>query len=160
MAGRFHARRGQSWLSQRTIVPVEERTSGDGAQHRSKAERHRWGKLKLLEQAGVIRNLHREVTFPLQRELPDGEQLVIRSLKSGRPLTYTLDFVYERRVVPLVPAAGDQLDLTDLVGAGDPQPTWEWVLEDWKGYLDETQKLRIATFQALYGVKVFLNSKP
>lgn len=50
----------------------------------SLAEHRRWGELKLLEKAGAIRSLRRQVDFEL-----------IPRVGSLRPIIYRADFVYE-----------------------------------------------------------------
>jgi len=134
MSGRIHHRKGAHWTMQRTVVPKEERTSPDGILHRTKAECTRWNRLKWLEAQGLIIDLHREIRLPLQS--PDGK-IVIRGIESGRVLTYTPDFIYMRRL--------------------DDSSDWTRIYEDIKGFMTDTQKLRLAVFEALYGVKVFVN---
>lgn len=40
----------------------------DGERFDSKAEAKRWGELRMLERAGIIRDLHRQVSFELRAE--------------------------------------------------------------------------------------------
>lgn len=57
------------------------RTVRDGITFHSKAEADRWSELCLLEKAGVVRNLERQVKFPLK---VNGQLIA----------TYYADFVY------------------------------------------------------------------
>lgn len=75
----------------------------DGITFASKREARRYGVLKMLEQAGEIRELERQVSFPL---MCDGKPIKIRSrgVPNGRQVRYVADFVYfdvrsNRRVV-------------------------------------------------------------
>lgn len=72
-----------------------------GERFDSKKELQRWQELRLLERAGKIRNLQRQVRFeliPAQRE-PDttGPRGGVRHGKViERPVSYIADFVYDR----------------------------------------------------------------
>ena len=57
--------------------------TSDGIKHDSIKEANRWCELKLLERAGMIQDLDRQVKFPL---LPKQE--------GERPVYYVADFVY------------------------------------------------------------------
>lgn len=59
----------------------------DGIKFDSKKEYKRYTELKLLERAGLIRELKLQVPFELVPAQPGG-------LRSERPLTYVADFVY------------------------------------------------------------------
>lgn len=59
----------------------------DGIKFDSKKEYKRYTELKLLERAGVIRDLRLQVPFELIPAQPGG-------LRSERPMTYVADFVY------------------------------------------------------------------
>lgn len=78
-----------------------QKTKAAGLTFDSKRERNRWNALCLMEKAGVITNLRRQVKYPLipiQRE-PDiiGPR---GGIKPGKvieyPCSYIADFVYER----------------------------------------------------------------
>jgi hypothetical protein len=125
----FHARKGQAWHAQRTIKPKEQRTSPDGIQHHSAAEMRRWCELLSLQERGHVKDLQRQVRFPLRI---DEERAVLTP--TGRIAVYTPDFVYRR--------------LTN----GE----WQLVIEDKKGHMDITSALRIAIFEAIYSVKVHI----
>lgn len=63
-------------------------TTSDGIEHASQKEANRWCELKLLERAGKIKDLRRQVKFtliPAQRE--DGKLI-------ERECAYIADFVY------------------------------------------------------------------
>ena len=72
MASKYHARK----------------VSVDGITFDSKKEARRWSELKLMESAGIITDLQRQVTFQL---LPSqkGEG------RTERPAKYVADFVYQ-----------------------------------------------------------------
>ena len=72
MASKYHARK----------------VSVDGITFDSKKEARRWSELKLMESAGIITNLQRQVTFQL---LPSqkGEG------RTERPAKYVADFTYQ-----------------------------------------------------------------
>ena len=58
--------------------------TGDGIRHDSRKEANRWEELKLLQRAGKIKNLQRQVKFELTPKLAD-----------FRASYYIADFVYE-----------------------------------------------------------------
>jgi hypothetical protein len=47
------------------VAPVADRTDADGVVHASKAQMIRWQKLQQWQQLGHIKNLRREVAYPL-----------------------------------------------------------------------------------------------
>lgn len=100
----------------------------------SGAELKRYAALVNSQKRGEIRNLRRQVKYPLAIE---GRPIKIRSprYKNGRQCVYTPDFVYEERV-------------TDI------PITWETVVEESKGYHTDASRLRIAIFEAQYQVTV------
>lgn len=57
------------------------KTTSDGIRHASTAEARRWDVLKMIERAGAIRDLQRQVTFPL----------LVNGVQIGK---YVADFVY------------------------------------------------------------------
>ncbi len=89
----------------------------DGIRFDSKREAARWQELKLLERAGEIELLERQVKYPL----------VVSGLKVG---TYICDAAYfDKR-------------------------TGEHVVEDTKGVLTPTYRLKKKLVKALYGVEI------
>ncbi len=77
-------------------------TTSDGVKHDSKKEAKRWCELRLLERAGKIKDLQRQVEFEL---IPEQREAYARYSKSGKRLTdgtrlverkcsYVADFVY------------------------------------------------------------------
>ena len=105
----------------------------------SKGELGRWHELQMLQRAGEITELRRQVSFPL--EIDDGfgkRSILIRSpsYPNGRACKITIDFAYRER----------------SAGIG-----WEDVFEDWKGLSTEASRLRIAVFEAIYGKRVRLS---
>jgi hypothetical protein len=154
--GKTHFKKGGNFREQRTIVPKEERTSPDGIVHRTRAECKRWNSLRLLEQHGHIRNLRREVPYPLDvilSKATSGQDCIRVTVKSrgtekrnGIVRRYTADFVYETR--------SQNRPAVERRDRGDG---WWEVIEDIKGFLDPAQELRLDVFEALYGVRVFIN---
>ena len=68
------------------------RTS-DGIVHDSQREATRWAELKLLERAGQIKNLNRQVEFLL---IPKQVEYVGKKVKVlEREVSYRADFVYQ-----------------------------------------------------------------
>jgi len=65
----------------------------DGVRFDSKAEAGRWQSLRLLERAGAIFDLRRQVAFPL----------LVNGVKIGK---YVADFVYTHRVNDMEPPDG------------------------------------------------------
>lgn len=100
----------------------------------SKAEMDRYGVLLLREKLGEIRNLRRQVKYPLAIE---GRPVKIRSprYKNGRQCVYTADFVYQEPQEP-------------------PHYIWVTIIEESKGYHTDASRLRIAVFEAQYGIEV------
>lgn len=100
----------------------------------SLSERRRWNELLLLERAGLIRNLRRQVVFPLV--IKGVGPILIRSprYKNGRSAVYTADFCYEE----------------SREGGLD----WREVIEDYKGFQTDIARLRIAVVEAIYGIEI------
>jgi len=61
----------------------------DGQRFDSQREASRWSELRLLERAGTIRNLRRQVTFTLHAGTAEPARAVVG--------TYVADFTYEER---------------------------------------------------------------
>lgn len=97
----------------------------DGIRFDSLREARRWSELRLLEKAGEIRNLRRQVAVPLQGR--DGPLLT----RTGRQMRLTVDFVYEDRALD-----------------------WAEVYEDSKGKPTRDYEVRRAVAQAMgYEIK-------
>lgn len=64
------------------------KTTIDGITFDSMLEAQRWCELRLLERAGEIKNLQRQVVFELQPSYR-------KNGKTIRPINYIADFVYE-----------------------------------------------------------------
>jgi len=79
----------KSWHQQTKRAPKEARTSRDGILFASKGELQYWEKLKLWQLAGDIRNLRRQVSFPLVC----GEIKVLTD--TGQIAKYTADLDYK-----------------------------------------------------------------
>lgn len=114
-------------------APKAERTL-DGIVFDSKAEMLRYQELRLLERAGVIKNLRLQPKFPL---IINGNQVLIRSKRypNGRQAVYKADFGYIE------------------VENSEDWPLRE-TIEDSKGYATEAARLRIAVVEAIYNVRV------
>ena len=101
----------------------------------SKAEHKRWCELTLLQRAGKISNLRRQVKYeliPTQRE--ESTEVYKAGPQKGLPkpgaitekgVTYIADFVYEVPYHKFSDNTDDDLIFTD---------GWETVVEDVKGY--------------------------
>lgn len=99
-------------------------TTVDGIRFPSIKEARRWGELRLMERAGEIRALRRQVVIPLEGR--DGPLLT----RTGRPMKLTVDFAYE-----------------------DSRADWATVYEDSKGKPTRDYEVRRAVAQAM-GIEV------
>lgn len=99
----------------------------DGIRFDSLKEARRWGELRLLEKAGEIRGLKRQVRIALE-----GRNGPIRFVPSGRAAVYVADFVYE-----------------------DRRLGWAEVIEDSKGFETPEFKIKRAVLAA-QGIEVKL----
>jgi hypothetical protein len=99
----------------------------EGVQFHSKGELRRWLELRLLERAGLITLLRRQVPFPL---VIDGKPIRIRSAgyPRGRACRYTADFAYIENGIRKV--------------------------EEFKGMDDTASRLRRAVVEAIYGIEI------
>ncbi|MEX5600718.1 DUF1064 domain-containing protein [Pseudophaeobacter sp. C1-32P7] len=73
----------------RRVRGTKRTTSADGVTHDSAHEAQRWAQLRLLERAGKIRDLRRQVPFDLE-----GRDAPILTKGGGRTRRYIADFVY------------------------------------------------------------------
>ena len=96
----------------------------DGIRFDSTKEARRWGELRLLERAGEIRALRRQVVLPLIGMV--GPMLT----RTGRPMKLTVDFAYE-----------------------DKRLGWAEVFEDAKGVATRDYEVRRAAAAAM-GIQV------
>ena len=64
----------------------------DGLTFDSQKEANRWQQLKLMQQAGLIKNLERQVPYPLAKVI-DGTDYVVRT-QGGGCMRYYADFRY------------------------------------------------------------------
>lgn len=115
----------------KTVNP-ERRTSPDGIVFDSLGELKRWEELRLLERAGKIRELRRQVRFPLEI---NGRPVVIRSagFPTGRRCAYTADYTYF------------SVDFPNVL-----------TVEDFKPFATDAARLRIAVAECIYGFRVLL----
>jgi hypothetical protein len=98
----------------------------------SRREAKRWIALKQEEKfGGFIRNLRRQVRFPLHATRPDGLKVKICS--------YVADFVYERK--------HPNPHLADHVG-------WREVVEDSKGMKTDVYKIKAAWLLIEHGITI------
>jgi len=105
---------------------LKEHRTLNGTVFDSKGEMLRYYDLELLQRGKVIRNLERQVSYPLVIVNPDTQQ----HINVGQ---YTPDFVYEEL---------------------QPDGTWELIVEDFKGLMTNESKFRIKVFQAIYNKTV------
>ena len=118
------------------------KTIVDGIEFDSQREADRWTELKLLEIAGVITNLQRQVKFeliPKQVELvprygKDGKRLKDKEVIVERACDYIADFVYEMN--------GEKI-AEDVKGYRDPSSA---------GYAKFVIKRKLTLF--IHGIKV------
>jgi hypothetical protein len=110
---------GRSWAMNKYYN--QKTTTSDGITHDSQKEAQRWCELKLLERAGHISNLRRQVEFEL---LPNQYETIERYGKNGKRLkdqvkliehkvSYIADFVYDengKTVVEDVKSVATQTD--------------------------------------------------
>jgi len=108
-------------------VNQAERTDADGNVFDSKGEMRRWNELLLMQRAGEISDLERQVALPL---MIAGNPIKIRSPRyaQGRAVVYIADFRYR-----------------------EPGGV---VIEDFKGVWTPEARLKIAIVEAQYGVRV------
>lgn len=94
----------------------------------SKGELRRWYELRLLQRAGEISELRRQVVLPLS--FGAGRPIMIRSARypQGRPCKLTVDFAYCEHGIE--------------------------IFEDFKGLQTEAARLRIAIAEAQYGIRI------
>lgn len=117
----------RSWHQNVKKSPAADRTL-DGEVFDSKAELKRWIELRMLELAGEISELKRQVKMPL---VINGRPVKIRSegFPNGRTCVYTIDFMFRD-------------------GAG------RQIYEEHKGHWTPDAKLRIAVIECIYQIDV------
>lgn len=118
-----------AWHGQFKRKPAEARTL-DGVLFPTVLEMNVWRSLVLMQEAGEIKNLVRQVRHLLV--LPDGTPIL---LPSGRTAYYTTDFEWD-----------------DCV-------TGKHIYGEAKGYLDRNAQFRIAVFQAIKKCTVMMIRK-
>lgn len=109
-------------------APKTARTDADGITFDSKSEMKRWQELCLLQRAGEISNLRRQVEYPITI---DGKPVLIRSegFPNGRPAIYTADHVY-------IDKAGTE------------------IVEEYKAFDDAASRFRRAVVEAIHGIEI------
>ena len=113
----------------------------DGITFDSRKEARRYSELSLLQRAGTIRNLRRQVKYELipaqYEEYERYSEKTGKRLKNGKravekACTYAADFVYEQRT-------------------GDG---WQTVVEDVKGVRTEAYKIKKKLMLHVHGIKI------
>ena len=127
---------GAAWHKQFKRQPVELRTGVDGFVYHSASECQRGNQLLLLQSQGIIRNLQRQVHFPLVIE---GREVLTAKGKSC--VHYVADFVYERQVND----------------GSYAQFAWGQIVEDHKGFIDPLASFKIRVFEAVYDYRVYIH---
>lgn len=101
----------------------------DGERFDSKAEARRCGELLLLQRAGAIRELRRQVRFLLIPSQRDSAGTIVREV------SYVADFVYEEHV------PGHLL-------------RWDLVVEDVKGVRTEAYRIKRKLMLQVHGITI------
>jgi hypothetical protein len=112
------------------VAPRAERTDREGNVFDSKGEMVRWEELRLLQKAGRIRKLERQVHFLLE-------------VKGVKIATYTADFTYEEKV---------KEDREGVYGV--PAHRWEPIVEDFKGLRTQVYLMKRRLMKAIYGIEI------
>lgn len=122
----------KSWHQYSNRAPKHARTGPDGFVYDSKTEMDRGIELSLLQRAGEISDLQRQVKFELSTGGIDPTKIMVGKNRD-KVAVYTADFVYIEN--------------------------GQKIIEDVKGYQDEASKFRIRVFEALYDVEVKIMKK-
>lgn len=109
------------------------KTVVDGETFDSEAEARRWQHLRLLERAGKIRGLERQIKFEVFKGFTNGDG------KKVRPINYIADFVYTE----IMPDCRDG----------------EFVVEDCKGFRTQEYKIKKKLFEWRYRPTVIKGTK-
>ena len=116
----------------------------DGITFDSKKEARRYQELMLLERAGKIKGLQRQVKFvliPSQRELDvahykdDGRVKIEKGKLIERECAYVADFVYQQQL-------------------GDISGFWEQVVEDTKGFKTADYIIKRKLMLWVHGIRI------
>jgi hypothetical protein len=121
------------------VAPAAERTSRDGVVFDSKGELARWEELRLLERAGEVSELRRQVGYPL----------VVNGVNLG---SYEADFVYVK-MVPLQWPEG-------LKVPRDARLLPTTIVEDFKGFRTPVYRLKAKLMLAIYGIQIHETGAP
>lgn len=117
------------------VAPRSERTSREGVVFDSKGELARWEELRLLERAGEIQDLRRQVRY----------ELVVNRVRVG---VYVADFEYIQ-----------WRSLGGMRGVPFP-PLPARVVEDFKGVRTPAYRLKKKLMLALYGIEILETGAP
>ncbi len=121
------------------VASKAERTSREGIVFDSKGELARWEELRLLERAGEISGLRRQIKYPL----------VVNGVDLG---SYVADFVYVR-MAPFQWPKG-------LLVPSDAHSLPTVVVEDFKGVRTPAYRLKKKLMLALHGIEIFETGAP
>lgn len=114
------------WATKFKRTPAADRTL-DGIVFDSKREMHHYAGLKMRVEDGQITALELQPKYPLQFPARDGRDVAIRT-PTGRVMIYTPDFRY--------------------------MENGKLVVVEVKGFMQKDAQIRIAVFEAIYGLKV------
>lgn len=107
--------------------------TSDGVVHDSRKEANRWEELKLLERAGKIIDLKRQMEFllipPQYENIPQGRHKKPKRKLVERPVVYRADFVYHNE-------------------------NGEIVVEDTKGFKTRDYIIKRKLLLYVYGIKI------
>ena len=113
-------------------------TTSDGITHDSQKEATRWCELKLLERAGKIKDLQRQVEYEL---VPNQYETIVRFSKDGKRLKDGVKLI-ERRVVYVA-----DFVYTDL-------STGQTVVEDTKGVRTKEYIIKRKLCLYIHGIRI------
>lgn len=102
--------------------------AGEEVKFDSRREARRYDELRIMERAGVIRELKRQIPYELIPAQRDGKGRVIE-----RSVRYVADFVYEQQ---------------------DPDGTWRKVVEDAKGYHTKDYIIKRKLMLYMKGIRI------
>lgn len=128
----------RAWHQHIKKSPRAQRTAPDGEVFDSKQELRDYLELKQRAARGEVRNLKRQVSYPLN--LPNCDRAVLTP--TGRVARYTADFLYDE-------LNGERYGVLML--------GWHEVIHDTKGFMGPVEALRIAIFEAIYNKKVHIS---
>ncbi len=123
------------WSANIKRASKDRRTAPDGEVFDSLAEMRHYMALKIMEKAGEICNIRRQVAYPLI--LPDGTHILT---PTGKTAKYTADFVFDK--------------IIRGYANGVFSDGYDEVILEVKGHHTKDSVFRIAVFEAIYKKKV------